>query len=435
MSASPFADRRRRYLEALGGDHALLVAPPTVYRNNDSDYRYRQDSSLWWLTGWKQPEAAALFRPGTEHPFVLFVQPRDPEREIWTGARPGVEGAVESFGADAAYPFSELGSRLPELLQGGRALHYTLGDQPDVDALVVGALRATRRQANRNGMEAPDCIVDHCRVLHEMRLRKGPEEVEVMRRSAALAAAGHREAMREARPGVREYEVEAALEAVFRRGGASAPSFTTIVAAGPNAATLHYTANDRVIGEQDLVLVDAGCELEFYAADITRTFPAAGRFTEDQRRFYDVVLRAQQAAIARVAPGNTMLSVHEAAVRALAEGMVELGLLTGDVDEIIRTDAYKRYYTHRTGHWLGVDVHDVGRYYVGGESRRLEPGMVLTVEPGLYVNAADPEAPDRWKGLGVRIEDDVLVTRTGGEVLTDAVPRTAEGIEAFLATR
>lgn len=433
MEIHLFAERRARYLDALGRDYALLVAPQVVYRNSDVEHRFRQESSLFWLTGWTWPECAALLRPGTDQPFILFVQPREPEREMWTGTRPGVEGAVERFGADAAYPYAELGSRLPELLQGSDTLHYTLGDLPEVDALVVGAMRAARRQANRNGLEAPVAVVDHVRLLHELRLVKPSDEVALLRRSVDIAVGAHRAAMAAVRPGMREYELEALIDGHFRRNGALGPSFGTIVASGANGATLHYTDNACVIQEGDLVLVDAGCDLDFFASDLSRTFPASGRFSPPQRELYEVVLGALKAGIQVAGPGRSLLAIHDTVVQVLTEGMVGLGLLQGSVADNIATGAYKRYYTHRTGHWLGMDVHDVGRYYVRGESRPLEPGMVFTVEPGLYVPAQDPQAPAAFRGMGIRIEDDVLVTPTGREVLSQDCPREVEDIEAWMA--
>lgn len=437
MSALPpsasLAARRARYLDALGEDAALLFGNAHPLRNGDAEYRYRQASDLYYLTGWEDPEVAALFRPGADLPFILFVQPKDKERETWTGRRPGVDGARERFGADAAFPFHELAQRLPVLLQGYGRLHYRFGDEPAHDAMVFGALRAPTRAAARNGLEVPWQVLDPGRVLGEMRLRKTAEELELLRVAGRISAEAHVEAMRVGKPGAWEYEVEAAIDHHFRRRGGNGPGYTTIVGGGANACILHYVTNREQLRDGELCLVDAGCEFQYYTADITRTWPIGGRFSGPQRAVYEVVLRAQLAAIDAARPGRPYREMHDVAVRVLTEGMVDLGLLEGDLDELIVEEKYRRYYMHGTGHWLGLDVHDAGRYWTGLASRALEPDMVVTVEPGIYVPADDEEAPEALRGIGVRIEDDVRVTDAEPEVLTAGCPKTIEDVEAACA--
>jgi Xaa-Pro aminopeptidase len=414
---------------------AILPAAREARRSNDTDYRYRQDSDFYYVTGFNEPEAIAVVAPShPEHKYTLFVRPRDPEREVWDGRRAGVEGARETYGADQSFPVEEFDEKLTDLLNGARSLYYRLGDgNPDLDAKVVRQI-ARMRAMGRRGVHPPSAIIDPGSILHEMRLVKSDEEVGLMRRAADISAEAHREAMKSARPGMMEYEVEALIEYVFRRRGASGPAYTTIVGAGANATVLHYIQNDAPLGEGQLLLVDAGAEYQTYAADITRTFPVAGRFNGAQRDIYELVLRAQEECVRMVRPGVTMDEMHQHSVEVLTEGMVRLGLLEGDPAKLIEEETYKKFYMHRLGHFLGMDVHDVGRYHTDAkESRPLTPGVVMTVEPGIYVAADAEGVPDKYRGIGVRIEDDVLVTAEGHEVLTAAAPKQVEEIEALTA--
>jgi Xaa-Pro aminopeptidase len=422
---------REKLFDALSDDDAvLLFGAPHHLRNGDAEFRYRPDSDVYYLTGWEAPDVAVLFRPGSDHPFVMFVQPRDAAMEIWTGRRWGPEGAKARFGADEAYEYADLATKLPDLIQGYRRLHYRFADDFDHDQLLIGALKSARRKARRNGLNVPDVFIDPSRVLHELRLFKDEAELEILQRASELTCQAHCAAMRGTAPGVHEYELESIIEHTFRSGGGTGPGYTTIVGGGVNATILHYIENADALKDGDLVCVDAGCEYGLYTADVTRTWPVNGRFSPDQRAMYQIVLDAQEAAIAKAIPGNNMRSVHHAAVRVLTKGMVSLGLLSGDVDDLIAEEKFKKYYMHGTSHWLGLDVHDVGAYYVDGESRALESGMVLTIEPGLYVAEDDEGAPEALRGLGIRIEDDVLITQTGNRVLTDGVPKTVEAVEA-----
>lgn len=431
------AARRDRYLRALaelpgGPSAALLFGGPHAIRNADSEYRYRPHSDLHYLTGWEDPEVAALFRPGADHPFILFVQPKDRERETWTGRREGLEGARARFGADLAFPYAELAARLPLLLQGYARLQYAYGDAADHDRLVFGAL-SSARAALRNGLCLPTTL-DHARVLTgELRLVKDAAEIDTLRRAAAVTAEAHVAGMRAGGPGAMEYEVEAAIDHVFRMRGGTGPGYTTIVGGGVNACILHYIHNRDALRPNTLCLVDAGAEVDFYTADVTRTWPVSGRFTGPQRDVYALVLAAQQAAIAVALPGRPFRDMHDAAVRVLTEGMVELGLLEGDVDELILEERYRTYYMHGTGHWLGLDVHDPGAYHVGLRSRPLQAGHVVTVEPGLYIPFDDEQAPAALRGIGVRIEDDLLITDGAPDILTAACPKSIADVEAACA--
>ncbi len=433
MPVPDFAAHRRAALDRLGPDEAVLVfASPHHLRNGDAEYRYRPDSDLYWLSGWTGPEAAVFLRPG-EAPFTLFCQPRDPERETWTGRRPGPEGALARFGADAAFPIHEIETELVRLLQGVRVLHYGFGRDADHDALLVASIAKAARAARTSGLDVPETFHAPSVLLHELRLHKTPAELDILRRASEITANAHRAAMGKAAPGVTEYEIEALLDHCFRANGGTGAGYTSIVAGGDNANILHYVENSEPLSSDDLLLVDAGCEVGFYTADVTRTFPVSGRFSAAQREVYEHVLQAQLAAIDAARVGRRFRDVHDAAVLALTRAMVALGLLEGEPEDLVADGAFKRWYMHGTSHWLGLDVHDVGMYARGGDSRKLEPGMVLTVEPGLYIPADAEDAPERLRGNGVRIEDDVLVTERGPEVLTAACPKTVAEVEAACA--
>ena len=425
-----FRERRERVLRAIDPGALVLFSAPVSLRNNDVEHEYRQDSDFFYLTGFDEPESVLVLK-STEPHFVLFVRPRNPERETWDGPRAGVEGARRDFGAAAAYPIDELDQRLPELLSALPRLYYRVGADAAADARVHQALALMRRRA-RLGLEWPTTIVEPEVVLHELRLTKGSEEVMSMQKAAAITAEAHIELMRVTRPGMFEYELEGLLRHTFRARGAERPAYSPIVGSGPNATILHHRRNDRQIQAGDLVLVDAGCEYEYYAADVTRTFPASKRFEPAQRAVYQVVLDAQLAAIERTRPGATLEQIHEAAVEVIVDGLIELGLIEGPRAQALADGRYKKFYMHRTSHWLGMDVHDVGRYFKDGSPRALAPGMVLTVEPGIYV-APDAEVEPRFRGIGVRIEDDVLVGDGDPVVLSSAVPKTVDEVERACA--
>jgi Xaa-Pro aminopeptidase len=426
-----FARRREELMRALGPRGvAVFHSPPEARRNGDQHYRFRQSSDLYYLTGFAEPEATLVLRPGADSErVVLFVRPRDREREVWNGRRAGVEGAVADFGAEVAYPAAELERRLPDLVASCDDLCYALGYDAEFDAFIAHVI-AELRLRERRGQRPPRRVIDPRSLLHEMRLRKAPEEVAVLRRAAAITAEAHIAAMAAAGPGMTEYELEALIEFTFRRRGGDGPGYGTIVGSGENATILHYVDNTRALADGELVLVDAGCELALYTADVTRTFPVSGRFTPPQRRCYEVVLGAQEEAIRRARPGATLEDLHALCVERLTAGMVGLGLLDGPAAARIEDESYKRYYMHRTSHWLGLDVHDAGAYSTPeGSARPLEPGMVITIEPGLYVASDAESAPEELRGIGIRIEDDVLITAGGCEVLTSAVPKRIDEVE------
>jgi Xaa-Pro aminopeptidase len=427
------ATRRARVFEEMerrGGGAMLLPAAEEKPRNADSEYIFRQDSDYAWTVGLDEPMGAALLvaRKG-ERKLVLFVRPRDREKEIWTGRRVGVEGAKAVMGADEAFTVAEMDAKLPEWIEGAETLWFRLGHEPAWDVRVARILQDLRNAA-RLGKRPPAAIVDPGRILHELRLVKTPEEIARLRKAAEITAEAHMAAMRDGSAGRREHQVQAEIEYAFRRRGGSGPGYGTIVAAGPNSTILHYRAGDAVLADGQVCLVDAGGEYDWYTADVTRTFPVSGEFTKAQRDLYDLCLAVQKEGIQAVKPGATVDEVHDLTVRRLTEGLIGLGLLQGTADERIADKAYRKYYMHRTSHWLGMDVHDVGDYYVGGKSRALAPGMVLTVEPGIYVAEDDEGAPAEMRGVGIRIEDDVLVTEQGHENLTAAVPKEVQDLEA-----
>lgn len=421
-------ERRKRLLEKIDGAVILPTAAEQV-RNRDSHYPYRFDSHFYYLTGFREPEAVLVLVDGKS---ILFCREKDMEREIWDGYRYGPEGARETFLFDEAYPISTFGDILPKYLAGQPSVSYPVGQDEKWDSRVLSALNAVRNQA-RSGISAPSQIRDIRPEIDEMRLFKDSREMALMRRAASIASNAHRIAMKSTRPGSMEYEIEAELLAEFRRRGAQAPSYTPIVAGGENACILHYVENSALLKDGELLLIDAGCELDGYASDITRTFPVNGKFSPAQKALYELVLEAQRAALAEVKPGSSWQNPHDAAVRVLAQGFIDLGLCQGSCDAVIESGDYKRFYMHRTGHWLGLDVHDVGNYKAGENWRMLEPGMVLTVEPGCYVRPAE-NVPEAFWNIGIRIEDDVHVTKEGCEILSTDTPKTVSEIEAWMAS-
>ena len=420
---------------------AIIPAAREAVRSHDTHYRYRQNSDFFYLTGFEEPEAIAVITPAREKKFTLFVRPRDLEQEIWTGYRAGVEGAVADYDADEAFTISDFDAKLPEIMDGPDVLYYAFGHtSPEMDQKIISQL-ASMRETNRKPLEPPRTIVDPSSILHEMRVLKSSEEIEIMQRAADIAAEAHVEAMQNVRPGMMEYEVEDMLEAYFRKHGAAGSSYTSIVGGGGNATVLHYIDNKDQLKDGDLLLVDAGAEYKGYASDITRTFPINGKFTDAQREIYDLVLKCQKSCVDMVRPGVRLEDLKTHSIEVLTEGMVELGLLKGDPAKLIEEKKYMQFYMHNLGHYLGIDVHDAGRYYFNGESRPAEAGMVMTIEPGLYISpdtsripeGFNKDIPAKYLGIGVRIEDDVCVTENGSRVLTHKVPKEREEIEALMA--
>ena len=428
-----FARRRARLLTALGDGILIMAGASEQVRSADVHYRYRQDSDFLYLTGFIEPGATLVLDGGNrDKPFTLYVQPKDPDMERWTGKRVGQRAARSRYGADGAYDAARLSDDLPNLLNGHKAVYLKLGATPALDAQVIDHIRQMRGKS-RGGVSAPTQIIDPSPLLGEARLCKDKDEIALLEQAAAVTAAGHRASLAVARPGRYEYEVEAAIEFEFRRTGASGPAYPSICGGGANATILHYIENSRRLKKGELLLIDAGAEVAGYAGDVTRTLPIGGTFSTAQRALYQIVLDAQLAAIKLVKPGVTFDAVHEAAVKVLTAGLIHLGLLSGPLAKAIKNGAYRRYYMHRTSHWLGLDVHDVGRYHDnGGGSRKLKAGMVLTVEPGLYVGA-EKEIPTGYRNCGIRIEDDVLVTAKGHRVLTAAIPKAVDEVEAAMA--
>ncbi|MGF1499823.1 MAG: aminopeptidase P N-terminal domain-containing protein [Elainellaceae cyanobacterium] len=431
-----YQQRREQFMAKIGQGTAVLRSAPMAVMHNDVEYNFRQDSDFFYLTGFNEPEAVAVLAPHhDEHRFVLFVRPKDPEKETWTGYRVGVEAAKEQFGADMVYSVEELDEKLPQYLENADRIYYRLGrDRPFNDRVLHHWQRLLRTYPKRG--TGPVAIEDPAPTLHALRQIKSPAELALMRRAAAISVAAHQRAMAFAQPGRYEYEVQAELEHTFRREGGLGPAYPSIVASGVNACILHYTENTRQIQTGDLLLIDAGATVGYYNADITRTFPVSGRFTDEQRILYTVVLEAQQQAIAQAHPGQPYSAIHDTAVKVIVDGLLDLGLLQGDPEEIIKEEKYKPFYMHRTGHWLGLDVHDVGVYQHGESPHLLEAGQVFTVEPGIYIAPdiksveGQPQVEERWRGIGIRIEDDVLMTVDGHEVLTDGVPKAIADLES-----
>jgi Xaa-Pro aminopeptidase len=424
--AETHSRRREAFFDAMAAASpsavAVIPSAPVFIRNNDVEHEYRQDSDMFYMTGFDEPESVAVLDAVTRK-VTLFVRPRDPEREVWDGPRAGVDGAKSRYGADEAFVISELDEKLPGLLQNHRRVYYRLGHNRKFDDRLLGGIDRVRMR-QRTGVSAPSEIVDPGSVVHEMRLRKTPSEIEAMRTAARITREAHELAMSRTKPGMHEYEVEALLLDTFRRHGSERPAYGSIVGSGPNACVLHYRKNDRLIHGGELLLIDAGCEYGYYASDVTRTFPVGKPFSREQQAIYELVLQAQVEGIEATRVGANLDAIHKLCVDVIARGLVRLGLLSGEPEKLIESEAYKRFYMHRTSHWLGMDVHDVGGYYEGGKPRPLEAGMVLTVEPGIYIAPDDSTVAPEWRGIGVRIEDDVLVTPSGPEVLTAGIPKS-----------
>jgi Xaa-Pro aminopeptidase len=434
MNPKEFAKRRRQLMRMMGkGSIAILPASVAKIRNRDVDYPYRQDSDFLYLTEFAEPEAVAVLVPGRpDGEFLMFCRARDPKREVWDGRRSGPEGVIADFGADNAFPIANIDDILPGLIEPCERVYYTMGMHPEFDGRLISWVTSLR-QRGRAGMHTPDEFIALDHLLHDLRLYKSRAEISAIRKAAKIAVAAHKRAMKICRPGMYEYEIEAEFAHEFRRNGVH-PSYQPIVGSGPNACILHYIDNNRRLEDGDLLLVDAGCEYDYYASDITRTYPVNGQFTDEQRAIYELVLQAQQAALDSVMPGRMWHQPHDAAVRAITRGLKHLGLIkdSGSLNSLIRDGVYRQFFMHRTGHWLGMDVHDVGDYKVSGQWRVLEPGMVLTVEPGIYIGENHRRLAKRWRGIGIRIEDDVLVTRDGYDLLTKSLPRDPDEIEALV---
>lgn len=423
-----YRQRREQLMAKIGSGTAIFRSAPAAVMHNDVEYAYRQDSDFFYLTGFNEAEAVAVLAPHhEEHKFVLFVQPKDLEKETWHGYRAGVEGAKELYGADEAFPIAELAEKLPKYLEKADRIYYHFGRDRTFDQTVLNHWQRLMATYPKRGT-GPTAVEDSNIILHPMRLVKSETELALMRKAANISVAAHNRAQEFAKPGRYEYEIQAEIEHTFGLNGCT-PAYPSIVASGYNSCVLHYIENNRQMQENDLLLIDAGCACDYYNADITRTFPVSGKFTTEQQIIYDLVLQAQLQAISQVYPGNPYSKIHETAVRVLVEGLMDLKLLVGDIEEIIKEEKYKPFYMHRTGHWLGLDVHDVGVYQYGENPQVLQPGQVLTVEPGIYISPyikpveGQPEVPEKWRGIGVRIEDDVLVTFDSHEVLTAGVPK------------
>jgi Xaa-Pro aminopeptidase len=412
---------------------AILPASAVAIRNRDVEHVYRQDSDFQYLSGFPEPEAVVVLIPGREYgEYVLFCRERNPTRELWDGLRAGQEGAMRDFGADDAFPINDIDDILPGLIEGRDRVYSAMGSNPEFDRHLMDWINVIRSKAHL-GAQPPNEFVALDHLLHDMRLYKSAAEIKVMRCAAEISARAHVRAMQASRAGLHEFSLEAELDYEFRKGGAKMPAYGSIVASGRNACILHYQENDAVLKDGDLVLIDAACEIDCYASDITRTFPVSGKFSPEQKAIYELVLKAQNAAFAAIGPDKHWNQAHEATVQVITAGLVELGLLVGDVGDLIVNEAYKAFYMHRAGHWLGMDVHDVGEYKVGGEWRVLEVGMTLTVEPGIYIAPDNQTVAKKWRGIGVRIEDDVVVTKHGCEILSGGVPKTVAEIEALMA--
>jgi Xaa-Pro aminopeptidase len=436
LEQSEYRHRREQLMKKIGQGTAIFRSAPTAVMHNDVEYVFRQDSDFFYLTGFNEPEAVAVLAPHhQEHRFILFVQPKDPDKETWTGYRYGVEGAKERFGADVTYPISELNEKLPQYLEKADRIYYHLGRDRSFNDLILSHWQKLIMTYSKRGT-GPVAIEDSNFILHPLRQIKSPAEIELIRQATAISAIAHNRAREFAQIGKYEYQIQAEIEHTFRLEGGLGPAYPSIVATGSNGCILHYIENNSQIQEDDLLLIDAGCSYGYYNGDITRTFPVNGKFTPEQKKLYEIVLQAQLKAIEQVQPGKAWNEFHDTAVRVIVEGLMDLGLLTGDVEEIIKAEKYQPFYMHKTGHWLGLDVHDAGLYKYGEETwLSLQPGQVLTVEPGIYISPnikpaeGQPEVPEQWRGIGIRIEDDLLITVDGHEILTTAVPKHIEDIE------
>lgn len=411
----------------------LVPSAPPSFRNNDAEYLYRQNSDFYYLTGFAEEHALLALIPGRKQgEVILFCQEKNKEKELWTGILMGPDAAIQNLAIDDAYPIADIDDILPGLIEGRDRLYYSMGKDDKFDDQVMEWVKTIRQKA-KTGAQPPGefLMLDH--LLHELRLFKSAAEIKLMECAAKISAEGHRRAMAFCRPGVHEYELEAELLYAFTRNGSRAPAYSSIVAAGDNACILHYNTNNAAIEEGDLVLIDAGCEYEYYASDITRTFPASGKFSDEQKAIYEIVLKAQEAAIEEIKPGALWDASHNASVKVITQGLIKLGLLQGKLSQCIKSESYKEFYMHRVGHWIGMDVHDVGNYKIDGTWRVLEAGMVTTIEPGIYIAPDNTDVPEQWRGIGVRIEDDVLVTESGYRILSTDVPKTVLEIEAFMS--
>jgi len=436
ISKKEYARRRKHVMEMMGkGSIAIIPTSPIRIRNRDVEYSFRPDSDFYYLTGFAEPDAVAVLIPGRKHAeYILFCNERDPEMEIWNGPRAGQDGAVSDFQADDSFPITDIDDILPGLLENNDRVYYNMGCHPDFDQRVIGWINSIRNKS-RSGVHTPGEVISLENILHEMRLFKSAAEIRVMRKAAKISVKGHQRAMQLCKPNMMEYQIEAELLSTFMHHGSRSPAYSSIVGGGANGCVLHYVMNNEKLFDGELLLIDAGAELDHYASDITRTFPVNGKFSPAQRAIYDVVLAAQQAAIEQVKPGNHWNDPHEAAVKEIVRGLIDVGILKGTLRTNLKNEAYKRFYMHRTGHWLGMDVHDVGEYKVGDEWRVLEPGMVMTVEPGIYIPEKSKGIAKKWWNIGIRIEDDVLVTRDGYDVLTRDLVSDADDIEALMAAK
>ncbi len=425
-----YAERRQKFMAQMDGGVAIFRAASMV-----GQCKYHPDNDFYYLTGFEEPDAVCLLAPHhKEHKFVLFVRPKNREKEIWYGRRAGVEGAKEQFGADETYPIDKLDEHLPKYLDDVDKIYYRFGSDKEFNQKVVNLIQRYQFSQQRES-KGPRAIIDAGEILHEMRLFKSPAELDMMHKAAEITTEAHIEAMKAAHPGIYEYELEALIDYTFRKNGALRPAFVTILASGPNTTILHYSTNNRQIQEQDLILIDAAAEYAHYSVDVTRTFPASGVFSNPQKAIYNIVLDAQLAAIEIAKPNTPYHDIHKIAARTITEGLVQLGLLSGEVDKLIESKEYKKFYMHNAGHWLGMDSHDVGKYKVEGQSRILQPGMTFTVEPGIYIAEDIDDVPPEYLNIGVRIEDNVLITDDGNEVLTAAIPKTIEDIERIMQER
>ena len=433
ISKAEYARRRKNFMVLMEPNSiAIVPSAKEQQRSRDTEYPFRQDSDFYYLTGFVEPESVLVLVPGREHgQFVMFCRDSDPEMELWHGARAGLDGACEVYGADDAFPIGDIDEILPGLLEGRERVYYSMGRSIEFDQQIMSWVKLIRSK-EATGAVPPGEFIDLDHMLHDLRLIKSAAELRLMRKAGAITADAHIRSMAACKPGLFEYQLEAELHHEFARSGARYPAYPSIVGSGDNACTMHYLQNSDRMRDGDLVLIDAGCEFQYYAADVTRTFPVNGHFNPSQRAIYELVLKAQLAAIDEIAPGKHWNQSHDATVQVITAGLLELGLLKGTLDVLIETEAYREFYMHRAGHWLGLDVHDVGDYRVADEWRVLEPGMVMTVEPGIYIAPDNQKVAKRWRGIGVRIEDDVVVTATGCDVMTATAPKRVEEIESLM---